>query len=348
MKDWRVIGYAALLVVATAGVSRVSAAADKDKDKAPAEKVRAARTDKAPASDVTTGAAGSPAEAPAEDSQDDAAPDPMANVPHLVGPTRVQLGHHAEIDLPAGMLLLEQAAAQDLMRRLGNNIDGVVATILPAANTARWMVVIAAHDVGYVNDDDADELDAQAILEQLQQGTLEQNKKRVAMGVPELILDGWSEPPRYEPATRHVVWGLNAHDTDGKVVNFFTRFLGRHGFLSVNLVDDPVTIDASKTQALSILTAVRFEPGSRYEDLAGGDRDSGIGLKALVLGGTGVVIAKKTGILIAIAVALKKGVIVVLAAIGGFFRWLFRRKKQGQAAEPTTPEAPDPDPPSAG
>jgi uncharacterized membrane-anchored protein len=183
------------------------------------------------------------------------------------------------------------------------------------------------------------------MLDQFKQGTIEQNKKRVAMGVPELILDGWSEPPRYERSTRHLVWGLNGHDTRGKFVNFFTRFLGRNGYLSVDLIDDPATIEASKVEALSVLDAVHFDIGSRYEDHVGSDRSSGLGLKALVLGGTGLVIAKKTGILIAILLALKKGFIVVIAAIGGLFKWLFGRRKREADAVPTTstsdPPAPD-------
>jgi uncharacterized membrane-anchored protein len=260
-----------------------------------------------------------------------------------VGPRLVLLGHHAQIDLPAGMNLLEQAQAQELMRKIGNDTGGVVAVILPPIGSgSSWMVVIGASDVGYVSDDDADELDAATMLEQFKQGTLEQNKKRVAVGVPELFIDDWSERPHYEPATHHLVWGLNAHDSESKVVNFFTRFLGRLGFLSVNLIDDPATIEASKVQALSVLTALRFETGSRYEDHASSDQDSGIGLKALVLGGAGVVIAKKTGILVAIAIFLKKGLVVILVAIGGFFRWLFRRKKDAEIAEsaPRDPSSP--------
>ena len=120
----------------------------------------------------------------------------------------------------------------------------------------------------------------------------------------------------------------------------------------MNLIDDPSTLEASKVQALSILTAVHFAPGARYEDHADSDRDSGLGLKALVLGGTGVVIAKKTGILIAIVLALKKGFIVVIAAIGGFFKWLFGRKKRESDADLVTSDPPpppsDPDPPPMG
>lgn len=266
-------------------------------------------------------------------------PDPLANLPHVEGPKLVDLGHQAEIELPAGLTLFERATAQDLMRKLGNDADAVVAAILPPAGTGDWLIVIEAEDVGYVSDEDADELDAATMLEQFKAGTARQNVERHKLGVPELYVDGWTERPHYEAAAHHLVWGLDAHDSNGKVINFLTRFLGRNGYLSVNLIDEPQNIERSKQQAMAILNAVRFKAGAQYADHESSDRDSGLGLRALVLGGAGVAIAKKGGILIALLLALKKGFIVVLAAIGGFFKWLFGRKKDVPSTPPLTPDA---------
>lgn len=321
MNAWRVI-----LILAVVGAPGLVVA----KDKPPAKKASAAESHKpsapaaAPADDkAEAGSAAGQAEA------DGTGEAPLANIAHIVGPKVVSLGHGAQISLPAGMNLIERAQAQELLRRQGDNVDNVAALVVPPSDSpATWLVVIAAYDVGYVSDGDANDLDADTMLDQFKQATIEQNKKRVSLGVSELFVDGWSERPRYEAATHHLVWGLNGHDKEGKVVNFFTRFLGRNGYLSVNLIDDPAKIEASKVQALSVLGAIGFLPGQRYDDHESSDRDSGIGLKALVIGGTGVVIAKKTGLLVAIALFLKKGFVVVIAAIGGFFRWLFRRKKQ--------------------
>lgn len=266
---------------------------------------------------------------------------PLDKLPHVVGPKLVELGHDAEIDLPAGLILFERATAQDLMKQMGNDAGAVVAAILPPPGTGDWIIVIEADDVGYVSDEDADELDATAMLEQFKTGTIQQNAERKKLGVPDLFVDGWSERPHYEAVLHHLVWGLDAHDANGKVINFFTRFLGRNGYLSINLIDEPTNIEVSKQQAIAILNAVRFKAGSRYADHASGDRDSGIGLKALVLGGAGVVLAKKGGILILILLFLKKGFIIVIVAIGGFFKWLFGRKKSTDVP-PTPPMSPDP------
>jgi len=284
------------------------------------------------------------AEPPGEGSAGDnlAEIDPLAGLPHITGPKLVDLGHGAEIDLPAGLTLFERATAQEVMKKMGNDAEAVVAAILPPQGGGDWIIVIEADDVGYVSDSDADELDATAMLEQFKTGTIEQNKERAKLGVPALFVDGWSERPHYEELLHHLVWGLDAHDANGKVINFFTRFLGRNGYLSINLIDEPANIENSTKQAISVLNAVRVKAGARYADHVDGDRDSGIGLKALVLGGTGVVLAKKTGLLVALLLFLKKGFIIVIAAIGGLFKWMFGRGKKTPTPEPTPPSSPDP------
>jgi len=273
---------------------------------------------------------------------------------HITGPKLVDLGHGAEIDLPAGMILFERTVAQDLMRKGGNDVEGTVAVILPPdPEKTHWLVVIEADDNGYVNDSDSDDLDAGSMLNDFKAGTEEQNKKRATMGIAPLTIDGWSETPKYDKAKHHLVWGLKGHSTDGPVINFFTRFLGRAGYLSVNLIDDPATIEQSKKEALSILQALRFKPGQRYEDHASGDKDSHMGLKALVIGGGALLVAKKTGLLVLLLVFLKKGFIIVIAAIGGFFKWITGRGKKKDDAlsmnlPPNDPPPPAGPPPTSG
>ncbi|MEO6771637.1 MAG: DUF2167 domain-containing protein [Kofleriaceae bacterium] len=254
--------------------------------------------------------------------------DPFAGYPQIHGPKHYDLGHNAEIDVPAGMRLFESATAQDMIRKGGGSAEGAIAIVMTEFGGANWVVIVEANDGGYVDDSDADQLDANEMLEDFKRGTAEQNKKRVAMGIPALEIDGWSNPPAYDKAKHHLVWGLNAHDTGGKVINFFTRFLGRAGYLSLNLIDDAATIEQSKAQALSVLEATHFKPGSRYDDHASGDKSSGLGLKALVVGGGALLIAKKTGLLVVLLLFLKKGFIVVIAAIGGFFKWITGKKKK--------------------
>jgi len=331
-----------VMFVLLVGLLVASAPATAEKAKKPAATKQAEPAKKKPADKQV---------APAED---ESAEQADADVPltkeeieqslpaHINGPKLVDVGSNIEVDVPDGMYLLERAEARKLLEEGGDSGENVLGAI--GSYSGNWGVIIEFADIGYVSDKDANELDPADLMKQFQQGNIEQNVRRDKMGIAKLFLDGWSEMPKYDALKHHLVWGLKAHSDNGPVINFFTRILGREGFMSVNLIDDPATIEQSKQDTAGLLAAIRFRTGYRYEDHAEGDKSSGIGLKALVLGGAGIAVVKvaKTGFLITLLLALKKGFIVVIAAIAGFFKWLFGR---GKKTDDFTP--PDPDPTSS-
>jgi uncharacterized membrane-anchored protein len=279
--------------------------------------------------------------------------------PHVRGPKLVDLGHNVEIELPEGLILFERAEAQRIVQQGGGSAENVLGAVIKL--DAEWLVVLEFADIGYVNDDDADQLDAGELFAQYQEGTRIQNERRRQLGIPELFLDGWSEMPKYHKAQHQLVWGLRGHtvgEDGGPVINFFTRLLGRHGYLSINLIDAPDRIEQSKLEAAPLLAATRFMTGYTYADYREGDRNSGIGLRALVLGGTGVAVMKaaKAGFLVKLLLVFKKGFIVIILAVGGLLKWLLGRKKQedelpaygyDETSGGAPPSDPDDPPPSA-
>jgi len=333
------------------GAAAVASADTKHKEPAKADKARpGAKPAAAPAAEQPEPAdvdADEPAEAEAN-----------RMPPHIVGPKHVELGNATAIDLPEGMILFERTEAQALLRESGDSPEGVVAMVFKPGSD--WHLFVEYSPSGYIDDSDASELDADDLLESYRSGNKEQNKTRKALGKPELVIDSWTEAPRYNAAAHQLVWGLAAHASDGKVVNFFTRILGRHGYLSVDLIDSPDRLEASKKEAAAALEAVKFKGGATYADHSSSDKSSGIGLRGLVLGGAGVAVASKLGFLAKILLVFKKGFILVFAAIGGLFRWLFRRKSRDQAdplaglavsdptGSPPPPMQPPPDDGSAG
>jgi len=203
--------------------------------------------------------------------------------------------------------------------------------------------------MGYISDSDADELDADQLLASFREGSVKQNLERKSRGIPELFVDGWSQKPQYDRARHRLVWGLENHDVSGKVINFDTRLLSRGGYVAFGLIDAPEEIVAARQETLPILEAIHFKPGARYEDHVSGDRDSGIGLRGLVLGGAGLMVAKKTGLLVILLAFFKKAFIFIAAGIAGAWRWLFRRKRAAAdvvaepAPAPVTEQPPPPD-----
>lgn len=314
-------------------------------DKAPPAKKPPATKPTPPPAAGSGSAAGSAAEAPE-------APEALPPGIHM-GPAVVDIGNNSEVDVPAGMLMLEKAQAQEMLRKGGDNVDSVVGVI--GQKGKEWLVIIEFDGDGYVDDDDADKLDAAELLKSYEEGTAAQNAVRRQNGIAELFVDGWSENPKYERAKHHLVWGLKAHSRqaadpanptvmkDAPVVNYFTRVLGRSGWLSINLIDGAERIEASKVEVAGVLQAVRFKAGWRYEDHKSEDKSSGMGLRALVLGGAGVALATKGGFLIKLLLIFKKAIIFIVVGIGGLFKWLFGRKKKED--EPMVINDPPHDPP---
>jgi uncharacterized membrane-anchored protein len=262
------------------------------------------------------------------------------------GPRKVELGHELTLDLPAEHVFLEKAEAAKLLEMNGSfyndNLLGVVAS---KEESSSWVVILRYEDEGYIKDDE--ELDAKEILTAIQEGTEEANKERVERGFKPLHVKDWSEAPHYDKARHHLIWALDAYSDNGTSVNYSTRVLGRRGYVSMNLVVDPVGLADSKPHMAKLLESTRFNPGSRYEDFQQGtDKVAEFGLAGLVLGGAGVGAAKlaKVGLLaklgkffVAILIAGKKAIIPLLIAVGALFSKLFGGKKTEETPPPSNP-----------
>jgi len=259
--------------------------------------------------------------------------------PHIEGPRKVDLGHQIEIDLPAGYILFERAQAEKMLRENGDSPEGVLALV--GHPEGDWLLSIEFDDVGHVSDHDADDLDADDLLDSYREGTKEQNKKRKALGVHELFVDGWTDKPRYDKATRQLIWGLKMHTSENQgVLNVSTNLLGRHGYASTVLMVAPENLAAAQQQAASVIGGVHFLAGARYQDYdPSKDKDSGLSLGGLVLGGVGVAVASKLGLIAKILLVFKKGFLVIFIGIGGAIGWIRRRMGGKPAATPPATEA---------
>ena len=247
------------------------------------------------------------------------------------GPTEVALRDQAKLAIPRGSVFIPQAQANRLSRSMGNqpspNFLGMVTTLDDAD---QWMVFVTWTPEGFVKDDEANDLDAATLLEQLRDGQEEANKDRIARGFPALALTGWLQPPRYHKEMHQLAWALGVKamgEADSTAsINFNTRALGREGYLSLNLVTGSEEFAQDRSVAEMLLAGLHYEPGKRYADFnASTDHVAEYGLLALI----GVVAAKKLGLLAIVGIAALKfakvGVLSV-AGIGLAARKLFRRK----------------------
>lgn len=276
------------------------------------------------------------------------------------GPVDVPLFDQAVLHVPAGEVFVPQPQADRLLNLFGNpgSNPEMPGLLLPRAPDANWYMPVRFHKSGYIRDDDAKTWNADEMLGSLRDGTEEQNRERVKAGQPAVDVVGWSEPPRYDPATQRLSWSLSsrvagARAEDAVDVNYNTFALGRDGYFSMNLVTSLKELDALRPVAEQQLAALEFRPGKRYADFnAKSDRVAGYGLAALVVADSG---ESRPGVVAqASAWLVRYGKPVVLCAglLGLAVLATLRRKRRASAprpvfastvAEPPAAHAPDPD-----
>ena len=214
---------------------------------------------------------------------------------------------------------------------------GVLGMIFPVGlrtqQLGSWGVILTFSEDGYVDDDDAEDLDYDELLVELEKGSAEEDKQRVAQGYPAMRLQGWAEQPHYDEDKRALYWALSyaVEGSPDNALNFAIRVLGRRGVLELNGVAGMSQLAAIKPAMEDVYGLVEFNPGNRYDDFDPDlDKVAAYGIGGLILGK----IAMKAGFFAALLKILLAGKkFLILAGIGAaaFFRRRFGRKGEGES-----------------
>lgn len=239
------------------------------------------------------------------------------------GPIEGQLGSIATVSVPEGFAFTDGDGTRVAMEAMQNPTNGTEVGMLYHIEGG-WFVVFEYDPSGYVKDDEKADLDADAILASIQEGTEQANEVRRERGWATLDVVGWAQPPHYDEATNNLEWATKAQSSpENLVINFNSRLLGREGVMSATLVCDPEQLDAVLPDFKSVLASFDYNPGKRYAEYRKGDKLAEYGLAALVTGGAAAV-AVKTGLF----KKFWKLILVALAGIGGLLRKIFGKKDE--------------------
>lgn len=247
-----------------------------------------------------------------------------------MGPARAAMIDVAEIDVPAGFFFMDGDRTRAMLESYGEPVSGQEVGMLVPTNSD-WSVFFDYSDVGYVKDDDKDELDPDKLLESIRAGNDAGNKERARNGVPPLNLIGWAQEPSYDSISHNLEWAIRFESQGQSVLNYNTRLLGREGYMSVVLVVSPDELPTILPEFRQILAGYNYTEGQNYAEFQPGDKVAKYGLAALVVGGAAVG-AAKLGLLGGLMVFLKKGwklIVVAVAAVGAWMRKIFLRKTDG-------------------
>jgi uncharacterized membrane-anchored protein len=234
--------------------------------------------------------------------------------PDATGPANVTLKDGiATFHLPKGYSFIGPEKTTKLLNEKGGGASGNELGVVVKAGQD-FAIFLSYSKDGYVEDKDADKIDANKILDSIKEGTESSNEKRKENGVAAMHVTGWSEAPHYDKARHVVVWAIEAR-TDG----------------APKPVIDSDLLAKNKPESEKIQNAIEFSQGKRYTDYKIGDKIAAGGLIALIAGG---VLLKKAGILAFLFAFIKpillggwKLILIAVAAVSGTFKKLFNRNK---------------------
>lgn len=264
------------------------------------------------------------------------------------GPASVPMSDQATLSLPAGDMFIPEKQARMLLESFGGSPGtGLLGIVAPEeSRKENWIVVANYDDSGFIKDDDSSKINADDILKGMQEGVDQDNTRRRQMGLPEMEIVGWIEKPHYDQTRHQLIWSIEGRDkpqagqpapsADDNAINFNTFTLGRHGYISLNLVTNPKDVGRDKTYVATLLSNINFDKGKTYGDFdAKTDKVATYGLLALI-GGLAV---KKLGLFaLAAGFAAKfaKVLVVAAAAAVASIKKFFMQGRRDETLPPTS------------
>lgn len=206
---------------------------------------------------------------------------------------RIEIENLAVLDLPDDYVYLSSEGARYVVEDLwGNPPDPTTLGLIhPAAITPldddSWAVIVSFEAEGYVEDDDAEDIDYDDLLESMQEESEASNEQRRELGYPTIELIGWAEKPHYDKDTKKLYWAKNLafEGSAENTLNYNVRILGRKGYLNYNAVSSIQALPEVAAGCKELLARTEFKDGQRYSDFDSNiDKVAAYGIGGLIAG----------------------------------------------------------------
>jgi uncharacterized membrane-anchored protein len=251
----------------------------------------------------------------------------------------------ATINIAPGFKFLDAKDARYVLEEVWGNLKGQTALgmILPAnakVAIADYAFIIEYDALGYVKDEDADEINYDDLLKEMKKETEQSNEERTKAGLSAMNLVGWAAKPYYDKERKLLYWAkeFKVDGSEENTLNYDIRILGRKGVLILQAISGINQLDSVNKNINPILNMVSFNKGQRYQDFDSNVDD----VAAWTIGGlvAGKMLAK-AGFLALILKNIKL-IILAIAGFGGAI-WRFISGKKKKAEEPVAVVEPEPE-----
>jgi len=179
-----------------------------------------------------------------------------------------------KLNVPAGFKYLNAEQSNYVLTDIWGNPPqtGILGMIFPERSGPfgenSYAFILTYDPAGFVKDDDADKINYDDLLKDMQKEEVEENKTRAAQGYPAINMVGWASKPFYDKTNKVLHWAKNLHfaGEDVNTLNYEVRILGRKGILSMNAVATVNEIDSVKKDIDKVLAIPSFTDGNAYKD----------------------------------------------------------------------------------
>ena len=247
---------------------------------------------------------------------------------------KIVLGNNiATIHVPEGFKFLDAAEAKYVLEDVWHNLKGQspLGILFPPGNTATYppdyVFIIEYDDIGYVKDGDADKINYDDLLKDIQKGQVEANVERKKQGIATMDLIGWAAKPYYDKQRKLLYWAkeFKVEGDSINTLNYDIRVLGRKGVLTMEALAEMPALDSVNKNIDTVLAMVSFNDGNKYSDFdSKSDKIAAWTIGGLVAGK----ILAKVGFLAIILKFLKFIILGIVAAGGAVWRFITGRKKK--------------------
>ncbi|WP_271855873.1 DUF2167 domain-containing protein [Patiriisocius marinus] len=241
-------------------------------------------------------------------------------------------GGMATLNVPENYKFLDKPQANRVLTELWGNPedDTTLGMLIKEGDTpisVDYGIEISYSPDGYIEDDDAKDMDYDDLLEEMQQDTRDVNPERERLGYGTMELVGWASKPFYDEAKKKLHWAKEIH-FDGEetnTLNYNIRVLGRKGYINLNVIGDMEYLEDVQENLAPILSSVKFTNGNTYADFDP-DMDD---IAAYGIGGliAGKVLAK-AGFFALILKFWKFIAIGAVAAFAGVKKFFFKKEEE--------------------
>lgn len=247
------------------------------------------------------------------------------------------------LKVPAGFKYLNSAQSERVLVDLWGNPKSETPSLgmlIPenqgVTGQNGYVFNIEYDEIGYVKDDDADDINYDDLLADMKKESVEENEQRKKEGYDPVTIIGWASVPFYDKERKILHWAKEVKFGKDQIntLNYNIRILGRKGVLVLNAISTMNEFPLVKKDIGKVLDIVQFGDGFRYDQF-----DSSVDeVAAWTIGGlvAGKVLAKVG--FFAIILKFGKFIVIGLLAFAGKIKNMIFGNKEQEVTRPVAIE----------